>query len=229
MKVEPRRAILRASIPTPVTRLLPLVLFVIVAGACSQPPPELPHVRLASEAGLTALFPDSVGTYGAISDTTYRGYYVDSTRSEATGVLAVLSVERTYRSGGAIATMTLSSFDSPARYADVLVAGGGQLVPDSVVAGDSTLQTAYDAGWSVYVVPYGIVLADSVCNAVEARSTFPGFAQQVIPLMDLARLAAVPEEEVVVDSKFLRVAPPRPGDETPSSDSTAADSSLSDA
>ncbi len=195
-------------------RLLPLALLVVLASACSRE--EQPHARLAPVDALTALLPDSVGRYGAVGDETYRGYYEDST-----GALAVVTVERRYRTGAALATLSLSSVNDAARYAAAVESGGGLRVPDSLVVADSTLRIAQEAGWVVYAVAYGLVAMDGAGNAVEARSTFPGFAQDALHHVDFARFAAIPEEDVEIDETFLREVPAGPGTER---DSTAADS-----
>ena len=184
-------------------RRLALLPFAFLAAACTA---QGPRVHLVPAAALTTLLPDSVGTYGATSDETFRGYF-----AEDGGVLALVTVMRSYLSGAAVATLSVSSVGDPARYLAVVRAGGGAPLPDSLVAADPTLRTAHEGGWTVYAVPYGLVLADGAGHAVEAKSTFPGFAQDALGAVDLGRLAALPEEEVVVDETFLREMPTAPG------------------
>jgi hypothetical protein len=186
----------------PVLRALLLPLFLVLFAACTAEPPR---VRLAPPEPLIALLPDSVLTYGTLRDTTYRGYYEDST-----GTMAVLTTQRLLRSAAALASISLTSTTNPDRFAQRLVATGGRLLPDSIVAMDSTLAPAIARGWHLYDFSNGIVLVDGTGNVVEARSTFPGFAQIALATIDLDRFVAVPEVEMEVDGTFARAIP---GDE----------------
>ena len=191
--------------------VLGAVLLAGAAGCATEPEPEAARVRLVPADSLTALLPDSVGTYGATEDETLRGYFAGRT-----GALGVITVFRTFQSGPALATLSASSADDAGRFRAVVTNGGGRLMAAADVAADSTLAAAEAAGWSVFTVSKGLLLLDAAGHAVEAKSTFPGIAPDALRRIDLARFAAMPAEEVVVDSTFVREAPQASGpDEAP--------------
>jgi hypothetical protein len=186
-----------------VPRLLPILLLIGFVAGCASAPPRV--ADLVSADALRGVLPDSVGAYGAAADEVYRGYFADST-----GALALVTVARTYQNGAALMSLNVSSMDRPDRYRAVIEAGGGRVVPDSIMQADAALSAAQAAGWRLYAVQYGWVLLNEDGRAVEAKSLFSATARTALGVVDLAALAALAEEPTAVDASFVRSMPPAP-------------------
>jgi hypothetical protein len=186
-----------------VPRILPLLLFAIVAFDCTQAPP--PVVDLVPADALAALLPDAVGAFQATGGEVYRGYFADSA-----GALALVTVARTYMQGAVMMTLNVSSMDRPDRYRAIVEAGGARATPDSVVQAHPALAAAAEAGWDVYEVAFGRLLLHGDGRAVEAKSMRAEVLTEAVQTVELARLAALAEEQVTVDTAFVRSVSPGP-------------------
>ncbi|HLT48681.1 MAG TPA: hypothetical protein VK002_15715 [Rubricoccaceae bacterium] len=181
-----------------------LLLFALAASGCaSVPPPPVADLVPADE--LTALMPDSVGAFLATGDEVYRGYFADSA-----GALTLVTAARTYMRGAVMMTLNVSSMDRPDRFRALVEAGGARATPDSVVQADPALAAAVAAGWDVYDVAFGRLLLHEDGRAVEAKSMLSDVPATAVATVDLARLAALTEERVTVDTSFVRASPPAP-------------------
>jgi hypothetical protein len=149
--------------------------------------------------------PDSVGAFLATGDEVYRGYFADSA-----GALTLVTAARTYMRGAVMMTLNVSSMDRPDRFRALVEAGGARATPDSVVQADPALAAAVAAGWDVYDVAFGRLLLHEDGRAVEAKSMLSDVPATAVATVDLARLAALTEERVTVDTSFVRASPPAP-------------------
>jgi hypothetical protein len=185
-----------------VLRFLPFFLALVAFGCAPVPSPV---ADLVPADDLAALMPDSVGAFRAVGDEVYRGYFADSVDA-----LALVTVARTYMHGAVMMTLNVSSMDDPDRYRAIVEAGGGRATPASVVQADPALTAAAAAGWDVYEVAFGLLLLHADGRAVEAKSLFPEATREALGTVDLRRLAALAEEQVAVDTSFVRPAPRDP-------------------
>ncbi|HYE95684.1 MAG TPA: hypothetical protein VD962_05710 [Rubricoccaceae bacterium] len=165
-----------------------------VLAACASPEPTT--VQLVPAESLQALLPAALDSFQVAADTVYRGYF-----GEGDSAVAVVTASRTYGPGTGVVSLNLSSTDATARYAAL---SGAPEVPDTLVAADSTLRRAANAGWTVYQVGGGVMLLHPQGRAAEVRALLPPFMFQGLRHLDLDGLLAARPIATEIDSTFAR-------------------------
>ena len=183
-------------------RFLALAAASLFFVGCAETAPRAPSVSLVPAEALSAVLPDSLGTFENAGEETHRGYFADG--SGGGGALGLVTVTRVYQSGGALLSVSASSMDDAARYRAIVVSSGGHVMSDSLVAEHPALGAAVDAGWEAYSVAFGWLLVRPAGRALEVKSMFPDVLAEALGSVDLSRLAGLDAAPVTVDDSFVR-------------------------